>query len=103
VLVGLGRPAEVGQAAARFPTPTRWLEVATVYAAGDTSAAAETLAAMGARPFEAYVRLREAEELVALGRRSEADQELHRALEFWQAVGASSYVLRGEALLPASA
>jgi class 3 adenylate cyclase/tetratricopeptide (TPR) repeat protein len=103
VLVGLGRSAEVGHAAARFPTPTRWLEVATVYAAGDTSAAAETLAAMGARPFEAYVRLRAAEELVALGRRSEADQELHRALEFWQAVGASSYVLRGEALLPASA
>jgi class 3 adenylate cyclase/tetratricopeptide (TPR) repeat protein len=103
VLVGLGRSAEVGHAAARFPTPTRWLEVATVYAAGDTSAAAETLAAMGARPFEAYVRLREAEELVALGRRSEADQELHRALEFWQAVGASTYVCRGEALLPASA
>jgi class 3 adenylate cyclase/tetratricopeptide (TPR) repeat protein len=103
VLVGLGRSAEVGHAAARFPTPTRWLEVATVYAAGDTSAAAETLAAMGARPFEAYVRLRAAEELVALGRRSEADQELHRALEFWQAVGASTYVCRGEALLPASA
>jgi hypothetical protein len=101
--VSLGRSAEVGQAAAGFPTPTRWLEAATSYAAGDTSAAAETLAAMGARPFEAYVRLRAAEELVALGRRSEADQELHKALEFWQAVAASTYLRRGEALLPASA
>jgi class 3 adenylate cyclase/tetratricopeptide (TPR) repeat protein len=103
VLVGLGRSAEVGPAAAGFPTPTLWLEAATSYAAGDMSGAVETLSAMGARPFEAYVRLRAAEELVALGRRSEADQELHRALEFWQAVGASTYVRRGEALLPASA
>jgi class 3 adenylate cyclase/tetratricopeptide (TPR) repeat protein len=103
VLVGLGRSAEVGHAAARFPTPTRWLEVATVYAAGDTPAAAETLAAMGARPFEAYVRLRSAEELAAGGRRSEAQEELRSALDFWQEVGASTYVRRGEALLPASA
>ena len=58
VLVGLGRSAEVGLARAGFPTPTRWLDVATSYAAGDMSAAAETLSAMGARPFEAYVRLR---------------------------------------------
>jgi hypothetical protein len=67
------------------------------------SGAVETLSAMGARPFEAYVRLRAAEELVALGRRSEADQELRRALDFWHAVGASMYVRRGEALLAASA
>jgi hypothetical protein len=67
------------------------------------SAAAETLSAMGARPFEAYVRLRAAEELAAGGRRSEAQGELRRALEFWQGVGASTYVRRGEALLPASA
>ena len=103
VLVGLGRSAEVGLARAGFPTPTRWLDVATSYAAGDMSAAAETLSAMGARPFEAYVRLRAAEELAAGGRRSEAQGELRRALEFWQGVGASTYVRRGEALLPASA
>ena len=58
---------------------------------------------MGARPYEAYVRLRAAEELAAGGRRSEADQELRRALDFWHAVGASTYVRQGEALLPASA
>ncbi|HVD09349.1 MAG TPA: AAA family ATPase [Gaiellaceae bacterium] len=103
VLVGLGRSAEVGPAAAGFPTPTLWLEVATSYAAGDPLAAAEMLFSMGARPYEAYVRLRAAEELVALGRRSEADQELRRTLDFWHAVGASTYVRRGEALLPASA
>jgi tetratricopeptide (TPR) repeat protein len=94
VLVSLGRSAEVGPAAAGFPTPTRWLEVATAYAAGDTSAAAETLAAMGARPLEAYVRLRAAEELAAGGRRSEAHEELRRALDFWHSVGASTYVRR---------
>ena len=103
VLVGLGRSAEVGLARAGFPTPTRWLDVATSYAAGDMSAAAETLSAMGARPFEAYVRLRAAEELAAGGRRAEAQDELRRALDFWQGVGASTYVRQGEALLPASA
>jgi class 3 adenylate cyclase/tetratricopeptide (TPR) repeat protein len=103
VLGGLGRSAEVGPAAAAFPTPTLWLEVATSYAAGDLLAAAETLSSMGARPFEAYVRLRSAEELAAGGRRSQAQEELRRALDFWQAVGASTYVRRGEALLPASA
>ncbi len=103
VLVGLGRSAEVGPAAAGFPTPTRWLEAATSYAAGDLSAAGETLSTMGARPFEAYVRLRAAEELLGRGLRSVADEELRRALDFWHEVGASTYVRRGEALLPASA
>jgi class 3 adenylate cyclase/tetratricopeptide (TPR) repeat protein len=103
VLVGLDRSAEVGPAAAGFPTPTLWLEVATSYAAGDLLAAAETLSSMGARPYEAYVRLRAAEELAPGGPRSQAQEELRRALDFWQAVGASTYVRRGEALLPASA
>jgi tetratricopeptide (TPR) repeat protein len=103
VLVGLGRSAEVGPAAAGFPTPTLWLEAATSYAAGDMSGAVETLSAMGARPFEAYVRLRAAEGLAAGGRRPEAQEELRRALDFWHEVGASTYVRQGEALLPASA
>jgi len=102
-LVGLGRSAEVGRAAAGFPTRTLWLEAATSYAAGDISAAAETLAEMGARPFEAYVRLRAAEKLIAHGRRTEADDELRRALTFWNEVEASTYVRQGEALLRASA
>jgi class 3 adenylate cyclase/tetratricopeptide (TPR) repeat protein len=102
-LEGLGRSAEIGPAAAGFPTPTLWRDVAISYAAGNLSVAAETLAAMGARPFEAFVRLKAAEELLAGGRRLEADHELRRALDFWHSVGASTYVRQGEALLPASA
>jgi hypothetical protein len=52
---------------------------------------------------EAYARLRAAEQLASEGRGVEAQPHLERALAFYRSVGASRYVRRGEALLPASA
>jgi hypothetical protein len=61
------------------------------------------LSATDLRSEEAYVSLRAAEQFASAGRDSEAQPLLERALAFYRAVGASSYVRRGEALLPASA
>jgi hypothetical protein len=58
---------------------------------------------VGVPPYEAYVRLRAADALVAEGRRSEADEQLGRALAYYRAVGASFYVAQGEALLAKTA
>jgi thioredoxin-like negative regulator of GroEL len=57
---------------------------------------------IGSVPEEAYARLRLAEQLVAEGRRAEADEQLRRSLAFWRSVGATRYVRRGEALLAAA-
>ena len=61
--------------------------------------AAELLDEMGIAPYAALVRLKAAEELVATGRRAEADARLRRALEFWRSVGAERYIRRAEGLL----
>jgi class 3 adenylate cyclase/tetratricopeptide (TPR) repeat protein len=76
--------------------PTRWLDAATAYAAGDRIAAAEILAQMGNVTDEAHARLRAAE----LGAQRE---QIAPALAFYRSVGASALVRRAEALLAASA
>ena len=53
------------------------------------------------RMTEAFARLRAAEQLLAEGRRAEADDQLHESLAFWRSVRASRYVREGEALLAA--
>jgi predicted ATPase/class 3 adenylate cyclase len=52
--------------------------------------------------FSAYLRLLAAEELVADGKRLEADAQLERALPFFHSVGATSWIERGESLLAAA-
>ena len=99
LLVDLGREAEM-------PSADRggaWLEVAEAIVRGDLVAAAQELERIGLRPFEAYTRLRIAEQLAAQGRTDEAAEQRDRALAFYRAVGATVYVRRAEALLPASA
>ena len=54
---------------------------------------------MGARPDEAFARLRAAEAMAAAGRRPEADVQLERALAFYRSVGATVYVREAEAPL----
>jgi class 3 adenylate cyclase len=71
---------------------TRWLEAARAFARGDWRDAAELFSEIGSRPNEAYARLAAADEA-----------NVRRALEFYRSVGASFYVARAEALLPASA
>jgi tetratricopeptide (TPR) repeat protein len=65
--------------------------------------AAEMCASMPFRPAEAHLRLRAAEQLLAEGRRGEADEQLGKALAFWRSVGAIRYLREGEGLLAATA
>ena len=82
---------------------TPWTDTVRAYAQGDFGAVAEILHRTGSRPEEAEARLRAAEQLVAEGRRAEADEQLRQALEFYRSVGATHYVRECEALLAASA
>jgi thioredoxin-like negative regulator of GroEL len=70
---------------------------------GDLLRGAEIFAEIGHLPNEAYTRLRAAKQLVAEGRRTEADEQLRTALAFFRSVGATRYVREGEELLAASA
>jgi class 3 adenylate cyclase/tetratricopeptide (TPR) repeat protein len=103
VLTGLGRPDELEAVAQNAIMSNRWLDAARAYAAGAFAEAAEILAAMGAIPDEAFVRVRVAEALVSAGRRAEADAELRRALAFYRSVGATAYIQEAESLFAASA
>jgi class 3 adenylate cyclase/tetratricopeptide (TPR) repeat protein len=80
-----------------------WGEAGLLVAEGKLIEAAEFLAAKSMLTHEAYARLRAAEQLASEGRGVEAQPHLERALAFYRSVGASRYVRRGEALLPASA
>jgi hypothetical protein len=53
---------------------------------------------IGDRPDEAYARLREAECLLADGRRGAAREHLDRSLAFFRSVGATAYEREAEAL-----
>jgi hypothetical protein len=52
---------------------------------------------------EAFYRLHAAEQLLAEGRRAEADGHPKPALAFYRAVGATRFVREGETLLAATA
>ncbi|HWQ24559.1 MAG TPA: AAA family ATPase [Gaiellaceae bacterium] len=78
---------------------TKWNETASALLRRDYEAAATLLDEIGDRELESLARLRAAEQLVAEGRRAEADEQLHRALAFWRSVGATRYVRQSEGLL----
>jgi class 3 adenylate cyclase/tetratricopeptide (TPR) repeat protein len=99
----LGRPEEVLEAIRDDPSKTPWLDAARAVAAGEFTRAAHIFAEIGTPTFEAFYRLRAAEQLVAEGRRAEADEQLRPALAFYRGVEATRYVGEGEALLAASA
>jgi len=99
----LRRGDEVLEAVEHEPSDTPWLRAARAVAVGDFRGAAEIFAGMPAPAFEAFFRLRAAEQLAAEGRRAEADVQLRPALAFYRGVGATRYVREGEALLAASA
>ncbi len=97
-LLGLGRRDELVTLLRSFHE-TGWNAAARLHAAGDPAAAADVYEQIGALPDEAHARLSAAKELVAAGRRAEADEQLTRALGFFRSVGAARYVREGEALL----
>jgi hypothetical protein len=98
----LGREAEVVEVFTRETIETPWLQAGRAVAARDLRGAADIFEEMGAPAHEAFLRLRAAEQLVAEGRRAEADEQLRRALAFYRSVGATRYVREGESLLAAA-
>jgi hypothetical protein len=90
VLEALGRGAELLELAAGVPAPTRWLKAGAAMAAGRLEEAADRYAEIGSPPDEAFARLRAAERLLAASRRSEANQQLERAMAFYREVRAAS-------------
>jgi tetratricopeptide (TPR) repeat protein len=89
-LVELGRPAEALDAA----LPSRWLEAAKAFAAGDPRRAAEVYAQIGSRPDEAHARLEAARLLSADGRTGDAQVQAEAALGFYREVGATANASR---------
>jgi tetratricopeptide (TPR) repeat protein len=98
----LDRGDELLDVLKREPLQTPWLEAARAAAVGDFGRTADILGEIGTPSREAFFRLRRAEQLVAEGRRAEADEQLHRALTFYRSVGATRYIREGEALLAAT-
>jgi hypothetical protein len=92
----LGRSSDAAELLTRLAVPTRWRDAATAYAAGDRAAAGEILGDMGDHASEAFAGLRAAE-------LAGQPEQIGPALAFYLGVGASAYVRRAEALLPATA
>src|SRR5207249_775262 len=103
VAVTLGRESELIDVLEREPFKSPWLRAGLAVASRDFHAAADIFGEMGIPSDEAFFRLRAAEQLVAEGRRAEADEQLGPALAFYRGVGAARLVWEGEALLAASA
>jgi hypothetical protein len=103
ILTDLGRSEELVAAISEAVIRDRWIDAAELIGGGDYGGAADLYADGGARPNEAYTRLRAAAQLVDSGRRREADEQLESALVFWRSVGAARYVRRAESLLAATA
>ena len=70
---------------------------------GDLVGAADVLGEIGARPEEAFTRLRAAEALDEAGKRAEADAQMQNALAFYRSVDATAYIEEAEQLFAASA
>src|SRR5207249_12317553 len=87
----LGRPHQF-LAVAEDARRTRWLEAACAFALGECVRAADLYEEIGSLPNEAYARLASGE-----------PSHVRRALAFYRSVGATLYIARSEALLPASA
>ncbi len=99
----LGQAESFREQAERETPRTPWVDAGEAIVDDEFPRAADVLDRMGLRPFEAYARLRAAEQLAAQGRTAEAADQRDRALAFYRSVGASTYIRRAEALLPASA
>jgi tetratricopeptide (TPR) repeat protein len=103
VALTFGREAEIAGVIERESFQSPWLRAARAVGSRDFRAAAEIFGEMGVVAHEAFYRLRAAEQLVAEGRRVEADEQLARALAFYRSVRASRYIREGDALLAATA
>jgi tetratricopeptide (TPR) repeat protein len=87
----------------RVPMQSKWVDATRALLSRDFATAAAVYDDMGVLDREALARLRAAEQLVADGRRAEADEQLRKSLAFWRSVGATRYLRQGEALLARTA
>jgi hypothetical protein len=90
--------AELAKQVTRGPDTT-WAEAALSAVRGDLVGAADVLETIGDTELESRARLRAARQLVADGRRREADEQLEKSLAFWRSVRATRYIRECEALL----
>jgi hypothetical protein len=92
VLTALGYAPDTLDGAA-IP-PSRWLDAARAFVAGDLNRAAELYAEIGSRPDEAYARLAAGRQLLATGQTTEGQKLQAAAVDFFRQVGASVAVTR---------
>jgi class 3 adenylate cyclase/tetratricopeptide (TPR) repeat protein len=97
-LDALGRGDEFAEMAERVASPTRWLGALVAFMAGEFKTAAERFGEIGSRPDEAFARLRAAKALLDAGRDHEGRGELRRAVAFYGAVDAATYLRETDAL-----
>jgi tetratricopeptide (TPR) repeat protein len=102
VAAELDSGAEIAERLERTQLPTKWADATRALLRGDLVGAADIFFEIGDLAEEAFARLRAAEQLVAEGRRAEADEQLQKSLAFWRSVGAIRYIRQGEALLAAA-
>jgi class 3 adenylate cyclase/tetratricopeptide (TPR) repeat protein len=103
VLADLERSDELTERLEKEAIRTPYTDAAESLSRGDYERAADRYAGFGARPNEAYTRLRAAVQHMDAGRRPEAEVQLSMALEFWRAVDAARYVREGETVVSSSA
>jgi len=94
---------ELAERLERVRPETKWTDGARALLQRDFVTAADVFYDIGVLNEEALARLRAAEQLVAEGRRAEADEQLQRSLAFWRSVGATRYIRKGEALFAKTA
>jgi thioredoxin-like negative regulator of GroEL len=75
------------------------VRAARLWASDDLPGAADLLREMGAAPDEARARMQLADQLIAAGRRPEAEPALSRALELLRMMGATAWIGEAERLL----
>jgi tetratricopeptide (TPR) repeat protein len=98
VLTGVGRAKDLLDLGGEG-LPTGWVKAGRLWAMGDQAGAADRLQEIGSAPDEGYARFKEAERLVAAGRRAEAGPFLSRALELYRRMGATALIREAEQLL----
>ncbi len=103
VLTALGRGDELDACLAHAPGPSRWLEAARAYAAGDRLGAASVCDEIGDRWLAACVRLQAVEAMLEAGRTEQAREQLELLLDYYRSLGALRWLHEAERLADTAA
>ncbi|HYA08277.1 MAG TPA: hypothetical protein VEG24_01725, partial [Gaiellaceae bacterium] len=102
LLTALGRANELDDYLADAPGPSRWLDAARAFTAGDYDRAIEICDDIGEPWVTACVRLNSAKTLLAAGRPNEARVLLGPVFEYYRSVGAVRWLHEAEQLAGAA-